>query len=181
MGRACDRDRVPRSGLDALAEIDGSLYIEEATALLSLTGLEALAHVGVAVYVTGSGIVDVDGLSGLTTLDGYLDFEFNPALESLAGLSGLTEVPSDLLLYGNGALTSLTGLNSVTRAGSMLWVVDNDALTSLDGLSALTEVADDLHVSDNAALCDDEVDALLAQLPSFSADIYRDGNTGACP
>ncbi len=90
-------------------------------------------------------------------------------------------MPSDLLLYGNGALTSLTGLDNVTRAGSMLWVVDNDALTSLDGLSALTEVADDLHVSDNAALCDDEVDALLAQLPSFSADIYRDGNTGACP
>ena len=54
-------------------------------------------------------------------------------------------------------------------------------MTSLDGLSALTEVADDLHVSDNAALCDDEVDALLAQFPSFSADIYRDGNTGACP
>jgi len=48
------------------------------------------------------------------------------------------------------------------------------------GLESLRVVGDDVEIGENAALCEDEVDALLAQLTLFSGRGTTTGNTSTC-
>jgi hypothetical protein len=110
--------------------------------------------------VTGPDINNLDGLSGLTKVDGELWIQGNNALTSLGGLSALTSVGIRLTIAYNAALTSLNGLSALSSVGELLWINDNNNLTTLDGLSALTNIDGDAFIQRNAALTN--VDGLSA-------------------
>jgi hypothetical protein len=103
-------------------------------------------------WISGNDIVNLDGLSGLTSIDGDLEIRFNDALTSLDGLSGLTSIDGGLWISGNAALTSLGGLSGLTSLGGWLSIQNNPSLASLDGLSGITSVGNFLTISSNAAL-----------------------------
>jgi hypothetical protein len=105
-----------------------------------------------AVTINGSTITNLNGLSSLTSIGGYLWIKTNPALTSLSGLSSLTSVGGSSWIQNNTALTSLSGLSSLTSVGGSLSIQNNTALTSLSGLSALTSISGTLRIQNNTAL-----------------------------
>lgn len=104
--------------------------------------------------VEESDVIDLSGLSAITSVVGRLLIINNDILPDLDGLSAITSVGEALDISDNGALTSLSGLSGITSVGGFLMIRDNDALTSLNGLMAITLVGGTLQVTNNDALAD---------------------------
>ncbi|SDG18110.1 Por secretion system C-terminal sorting domain-containing protein [Dyadobacter soli] len=105
------------------------------------------------VTINGVTIANLDGLSNVTTITGYLDIVNNPGLSNLQGLKKLRKVDQAFLLNANPSLTDLTGLEDLGYAGE-LYVIDNAALTNLDGLNGLFMLGSNLVIAHNASLND---------------------------
>ncbi len=104
------------------------------------------------VQIMGNDIINLNGLSVLTAIGGYLLINYNAALTSLTGLDNVTSIGGDLEIGYNAALTSLTGLDNVTSIGGTLGIGYNAALTSLTGLDNVTSIGGNLGIYENAAL-----------------------------
>ena len=111
---------------------------------------------------------NIDGLSGLTSVEGWLKISYNAALTNVDGLSGLTDLGGDLSIFFNPALTNINGLSALTSVGGYLELVHNATLTNMDGFSALTSVGGYLELIFNAALTN--VDGFSA-LTSVGGDL----------
>ena len=103
----------------------------------------------------GTDIVNLNGLSNLISISGYLEISNNPLLDDLTGLNGLESVYWFWIL-GNDSLTSLQGLNGLTNAtdlfpGQYSIISSNPLLSNLDALSSLVDI-DGLVVDDNDSL-----------------------------
>ncbi|MFH1160953.1 MAG: T9SS type A sorting domain-containing protein [bacterium] len=86
------------------------------------------------VFITGTDVTDLNGLSVLTYIGGSLTIYENNSLTSLTGLENLTSIGSYLWISFNYSLTSLTALDSLTSIGGYIAIDYNNALTSLTGL-----------------------------------------------
>jgi len=118
-----------------------SLYLE-GTDINNLDGLSALTDVASSLYIQNNPVlVDIDGLSALITVTRNLWIQNNASLTSLDGFSALTSVGALLTVFENDALTNINGLSTLTVVGGSLVIRDNAILTGVDGLSALTSVA----------------------------------------
>ena len=101
-------------------------------ALLSLSATTASAQVCASLNLTTQAQVDAVNCTSVTGT-----VEINGAnILNLAGLSDITSVGGDLRILSNHALTSLNGLGGITSVGGFLWISHNGALTNLDGLGA---------------------------------------------
>lgn len=109
-----------------------------------------------------------------------LGFSGNDGLTSLAGLDALTSVDETLSLAENASLTDLSGLDVVTSIEGSARISRDDALVTLD-LVALTSVGSDLTNSWNDEPYESDIDALVAQLTSFTGTSTSDGNVDPCP
>lgn len=123
-----------------------TLYIEGSD-ITNLDGLSALAEVGSSLNITNNDVlIDTNGLSSLTSVGRNILIQNNASLTNLDGFSALTSVNEDLLIYLNGALVNIDGLSGLTYIGASLVILENVELTSIDGLSALSSIG----VSDHA-------------------------------
>ena len=104
------------------------------------------------VSISGNDITNVDGLSTITSIGGYLEIIYNPSLSNVTGLEGITSVDGYIALYYNDALTTLAGFKNLTTAGSHLEIVENPLLINLSGLESLVTVNEELIVAQNNAL-----------------------------
>jgi hypothetical protein len=118
----------------------------------------------------GNSIVDLSGLSGLTSVGGNLAISYSYLLTSLSGLNNLTSIGGDLNIFGNDLLTSLTGLDGI-NAGSIvnLRIVGNDALSTCAIRSICDYLASPngtIEIHTNAASCNspEEVDSVCVYL-----------------
>jgi hypothetical protein len=100
----------------------------------------------------GASITNLNGLSVLTSIRGFLDIENNPFLTSLDGLDNLTYVDSCIWIGDNDALASLAGLESLSSVGYFLSIFGNASLSSISALKNLTHIEDGLFISDNDSL-----------------------------
>jgi hypothetical protein len=98
------------------------------------------------VTISGNDITNLNGLSVLTYIGGYLEINSNPALTSLSGLDNITSFGNDLYIEYNNLLTNLSGLDNVTSIGTDLSIVDNNNLGSLTGLNSLISIGGMLYV-----------------------------------
>ncbi len=107
-----------------------------------------------SLFVHGADISNLSGLSGVTTVNGYLTLEFNPILPNLDGLSGLTSVGKDIKVSQNDLLTNIDGLQGLTNINSdrIIEITYNDSLLNTDGLSGLTSVDGRILISGNGSL-----------------------------
>ncbi|MFV0573749.1 MAG: T9SS type A sorting domain-containing protein [Xanthomarina gelatinilytica] len=123
------------------SEITGTLTIEEATA---------------------GDIINLNGLSTLTTINGGLSITNNTSLGSLNGLDNLAFIgtePIDALgngiglnIVNNSALSSIVSLTNVTSIGSNLTITDNQSLLNLLGLESITSINGNIYISNNSSL-----------------------------
>jgi len=103
-----------------------------------------------------SNITNLNGISVLTSIGGYLSIYFN-ALTSLTGLENLTSIGGGLAIGYNYALTSLTGLGNI-NAGSIT----------------------DLIISDNASLSNCAAQSICDYLASPNGTVNILNNANGC-
>ena len=153
-----------------------------------------------------SGLVNINGLSQLTTVTGNLIISYNNDLVSLAGLDNLTTVGKDLIISNNlkiegidallnlsnvggsiivgknAALINLNGLGGQSNIGANddLIIKNNPLLAHLDGLEQIQSVGGDLEVKDNSTLSDCDGLCKLLGLDGVAGDIVITGNPSPC-
>ena len=99
---------------------------------------------------------------------GHLSIQFSDALVNLSGLSELTSVGGGLAIWGNAALTSLDGLGSLTSIGERLLIYQNDVLGDIGALESLASVGGYISISRNSLLAN--IDGLSGL--NIVADLY---------
>lgn len=102
--------------------------------------------------ITGGNIVNLYGLSQLTSIGGDLNFLYTVQLSSLAGMDGLTAVGGNLSLTENYTLTSTMGLNNLETIGGYLVIYKNNFIPNLAGFSSLVSVGNDVAIGYNTGL-----------------------------
>ena len=105
-------------------------------------------------YIVGSNISNLDGLSELNVIDGDLTIVENDILQNVDGLSGLASVGGSINFSNLSALTDVDGLYSLASVGDFLQIFNSEDLADLDGLSGLNSVGGDLFILVNDALAD---------------------------
>ncbi len=103
------------------------------------------------VKITGDFITNLDGLSGLTTIQGRLDIENANALINLDGLIGLKSV-NNLLIRNNQLLENIDGLSELSDVSSYIIIEENQSLLNIDGLVGITTLNERLRIDSNASL-----------------------------
>lgn len=105
-------------------------------------------------------ITNLDGLSQISFIDGFLKIKSNNSLADLEGLENLDYIGGDLTISDNAILESLDGLHNI-NAGSIddLKITDNSNLSTCDVESICNYLEDpegDVSISDNATDCNSE-------------------------
>ena len=85
---------------------------------------------------------DIDEITKITEITGYLFIENNAALTNLDGLSKIESVGCSLSIENNAVLTNVDGLSKLESIGNSLYIENNATLTNVDGLSKLESVGD---------------------------------------
>ncbi|HUT76455.1 MAG TPA: hypothetical protein VM285_02150 [Polyangia bacterium] len=137
-------------GLERLAVVAGSFYIENNDAIEDLAGLENLEQAGVLYILYNDSLTSLAGLSGLVDASALI-VQTNQALAGLSGLANL-RTATWLGIWDNSALVDLSGLAALEQVNGEFSVSGNAGLTGLDGLDALDTVAEALLVQENTLL-----------------------------
>ena len=128
-----------------------------------------------------SGLVNLSGLNGVTSLR-RLTLTDNPSLVNLSGLSTLTTIIDFLSITGNSALVSLDGLDGLrdtTSNNSFAGKVEIGQNPTLNNVRALRGIADaaKLFVYSNTSLNECDVFHPIVVPP---AETYFSGNGSSC-
>ena len=70
--------------------------------------------------IQGNGITNLNGLSVLTSIGGYLFISNNLMLTDLIGLDNISAVGGNFRLESNNAITTLTGLERLNQIGGYI-------------------------------------------------------------
>src|SRR5690606_9891877 len=131
-----------------------------------------------------SNLTNLDGLSKLTSVGGYLNIYNNLSLTNLDGLSNLTSVGGYLYISTNSSLTNLNGLSNLTSVGADLVISSNYSLTDISGLqnidpTSILSTTYGLYIVNNPLLS-------VCNLPNFCTYLQGSGlrtisgNSGDC-
>jgi hypothetical protein len=137
------------SALGSLKTVQGYFEIHDCDALTSLTGLEALTTLGEDLDLRDNSMLsDITALSALSAVGagggGFaLSIALNPSLQTLEGLGGLTEIEGHAQIVMNGALNDVSALESATVISGDLTITGNTLLCQSDALA----IADKVEVS----------------------------------
>lgn len=129
----------------------------------------------VDIFSIGSHVTNLNGLSGVTRIGGWLQIYDNPDLASLAGLEDLKSIGDHLVIDNNDLLTNLTGLDSLTSIGTFISITKNESLTSLSGLGKIQAGSISMiYIYYNFSLSSCDVEAICNYLaiPSAPDGIY---------
>jgi hypothetical protein len=130
-------------------QIDGNVNIW-GNSLTNLNGLSVLTSIGGYVFIHNTySLYNLSGLDNLTSVGGYFRIKSNPNLTSLSGLENLTSIGGMLDIFNNNSLTSLSGLENLTDVGGALSISINGVLTNLIGLDNLSSIGGNLSISSN--------------------------------
>jgi hypothetical protein len=148
---------------EGITDITGNLIIE-GTSLQTLAGLEGIRVVDGDVVIGGDTgntvLASLDGLSGITTIGGFLAVRRNPLLPNLSGLSALERTGDSFTVAENSLMTTMGPLPKLTTVGYFMSIENNRSLVDVNGLDALVEVDFTLNIASNA---------VLASLEGFSS------------
>jgi len=102
------------------------------------TEIEGDVTIGYDGYQTD--ITNLDGLSVLTAIGGFLYINTNENLVNFSGLDALETIGGDFTVEDNDLITNFTGLGGLTWIGGDFYVIENDNLANFSGLNALTTI-----------------------------------------
>ena len=88
--------------------------------------------------IIGPDISNLDGLLGITHINGSLTIEGNQNLTSFSGLDSLTNINGSLIINENANLIGFSGLDRLTRIELEFRVTNNSSITNFSGLEQLS-------------------------------------------
>ena len=109
-------------------------------------------EIGGNVYISTSDIQNLDGLSQVTAIGGYLYFADCSNLNDISGLANLTTIAGYLSFSYCHQLHNLNGLNKLEAVGGFLDFRYNDNLENLEGLENLESVGGSFNLFGNPIL-----------------------------
>jgi hypothetical protein len=127
------------------------------------------------VEIDGDDILNLNGLSVLTSIGGYLYITNNNILNDLSGLAALTSVGGSLLISSNPGLTVLSGLESLSGVEGDVFISTNPVLTDISALgNIMAENVLNLQISNNVSLtiCDNPFTCSFLSNPAGKVNIY---------
>jgi hypothetical protein len=142
---------VDLSGLSSLHTVETELFVKNNDSLTTI-GTPALESAEAVIVVFNDALTDVDGLEGITSLEGNLCVGQAPALQDLGGLTNIIEVGGYCDISYSQSLPTLDGLESLTSVGDDLRVRHLAGVTDLAPLSGVSYVGADLEVEYNDSL-----------------------------
>ncbi|MCG8425044.1 MAG: hypothetical protein MJE77_44755 [Proteobacteria bacterium] len=182
-GRLLIRDRADLARISSCRAIRGHLDISgaalnSARSLATIRAVEGSVHIGPTLA-----LVSVDGLSGLTAIEGSLAIDSNLRADGVY-LPSLRRLAGDLSITSN---TAISGVNApvLELVGGDLLIAGNPSLVRID-VSQLRSVSGTLDISSNAVLDTVHAPALvrvgseviLDDNPALSATSIRALRTG---
>jgi hypothetical protein len=120
----------------------------------------------------GSSVIDISGLSFLTTINGRIFFNVT-GLKDITGLESISSV-GDVLISNNSILDNVDAFSGLTTIDGYLRIQDNDLLTNIDGFSGLISIETYLEISSNEALIDVDGFSELTSIGSFLSIVNND-------
>ncbi|HHB78574.1 MAG TPA: hypothetical protein ENK85_05015, partial [Saprospiraceae bacterium] len=153
------------NGLHNIQTIDGSLYIDQNSALDNMSGLNNLQTVTGDFYIfENNNLTDLTGLGSLSSVQGdYFYIGKNDHISTLSGLNSLTTIDAHFYVGHNDNLQNLSGVDNLTTANGAVTIEYNQELDDLSGLNNLQTIGDNLLIGDNYYL------ATISQLSNLSS------------
>lgn len=105
-----------------------------------------------SIIITGTGITNLNGLGGLTSIGGDLSFLYVSGLTNMLGLNNLANVGGSVIILESYTLNNLMGLNCIATIGGELTIYNNPNLKRINALDSLAYVGYNLTISNNGAL-----------------------------
>src|SRR5688572_1030213 len=117
--------------------------ITDLSSLIYLTNVGKLVVRGNALltHVAGLAVLREVGSASSSAFDAAIDISDNPALTNLDGLSGLTRVNGAIIISNNAQLFSINGFSSLTGIDEGLRISNNPQLTSINGFQNVTSIS----------------------------------------
>jgi len=145
--------------------IEGDVGIE-GPGITNLDGLTNITQINGYLKIIGcSDLVNLSGLSNLVSIGGYVYFDMNPLLINFTGLNNLETIGGYLEIAENNQITNLIGFESLSSIGGYLEVNSNENLINLSGLDNLVSVNEDISILFNNSL------SSLSGLENISSDV----------
>ncbi|MBP6978428.1 MAG: T9SS type A sorting domain-containing protein [Bacteroidales bacterium] len=117
-------------------EINGS-GINDLSGLIGLSSVEG--NIDIGNYNNGTSLTNLSGLDSLNFLGGSLTIRKNNYLSNLTGLENLNFIAGDLAIQSNSSLAELTGLDHLDSIGGGLTINENH-LENMEGLGSLINI-----------------------------------------
>ena len=135
--------------------IDGGLFIN-GTDISDLSGLSVLTKIGGALIFGDFTnqlplLTDLNGLNNITSIGSDVYIINIDGLTDLSGLSGLDSIGGGLTIWLNDGLVSLTGLENLKAVHNNIGI-NNNSITSLEGLSGLQHIEKGIQINNNDSL-----------------------------
>lgn len=106
------------------------------------------------VDVSSGNIRNLNGLSVLTEIDGYLWLSNCDLLNDISGLHNLSSIEGGLHIAGIDRLKNLSGLEGLVSIDGIFEVVFCDSILNFFGLSSLSYIGGDVQIHSNLLLSD---------------------------
>lgn len=165
-------------------QIEGDVFIGNyyGCNITNLNGLSVLTSIGGYLHIQYTNVLtSLTGLDNLTSIGGYLHIESSWALLNLTGLDNLTSIGGSLYIQDCGVLTSLAGLGNLASIGGYLEIRFCNALTSLAGLGNIAAGSIiNLAIYSNPLLSSCAVKSICDYLASPNGTIQISGNVTGC-
>ena len=151
------------------------VFLTSQSAVDGFTGTTAVNR---DLVISGTDIVNLDGLSSLSTVGRFLQIQDNPMLTNVDGLSSLSPIGVNLVIIDNPMLANVDGLSSLSTI-DFLDIRRNTSLINVDGLSSLGTVNSNLLIGDNPMLTN--VDGLSSlSMVGGNLNILRNTSLSLC-
>ncbi|MBM3403738.1 MAG: hypothetical protein FJY10_02470 [Bacteroidetes bacterium] len=141
--------------------------IENLQGLSSIVEVEGFMAIATC-YLLGS----LDGLENLKYVKS-LDIQWNSQLKNLEGLENLKSIKWDMHIISNFSLNEIDGLDSLGYVGGDLQIAQNPVLSSIIGMRSLRNIGGGIGIWENPVLSD--LSGLIG-LQTINGELYISDN-----
>lgn len=140
--------------------IDEDVVIDDPKDLGRFVAIEGCFEISGGLFIQNArDVYDLQFLSGLRSVGGYVGIADNPQLESLAGLEDLASIGEGLVIEGNANLVSVTELDSLEQVDGVLHIFGNPQLPTCEA-EELVEMIGRANISGQLIIAGTDDDAV---------------------
>lgn len=134
-----------------LAKLCGIVGVTDTFEMIDEVRMFECSHYLGSIYVTGSDISDLTGMSELTEIDGSLIFKSASSIEYFDGLANLEIIGEDFILSKMDNAISLNGLSSLNEVNGRVKLKGISNLRDVDFIEQLSDI-NDLEISNSDSI-----------------------------